>query len=374
MKTTIERSALLNVLSHAQPIVERRNTIPILSNVLLEADEDMLHVTATDLDMLTNESVAASVERPGKVTVPAHTLFDIIRKMPEGPVSLTAETGRMTVVAGRSRFSLPTLPAEEFPHISTGDLPISFSIPASTLSDMIRATRHAISTEETRYYLQGIFLHARGNDRSGWRLAATSTDGHRLALATTDDPEGASALHDIARGVIVPRKCVLEIARMVDQVDGEVQIAMSGSKIRFELGRMTYVSKLIDGTFPDYQRIIPTDNDSVVLVDAEELAKGIDRVSTIATEKTRAVKVSVERNRLTLSVNSPDNGLATEEIEIEYGGKPIEIGFNSRYFLDALNLIKGGRVELAMKDAAAPVIMRKEGDAHNIGIIMPMRV
>jgi DNA polymerase-3 subunit beta len=195
-----------------------------------------------------------------------------------------------------------------------------------------------------------------------------------LALATTDDPEGASALHDIARGVIVPRKCVLEIARMVDQVDGEVQIAMSGSKIRFELGRMTYVSKLIDGTFPDYQRIIPTDNDSVVLVDAEELAKGIDRVSTIATEKTRAVKVSVERNRLTLSVNSPDNGLATEEIEIEYGGKPIEIGFNSRYFLDALNLIKGGRVELAMKDAAAPVIMRKEGDAHNIGIIMPMRV
>lgn len=374
MKTTIERRALLTVLSHAQPIVERRNTIPILSNVLLEAAEDSVSVTATDLDIQTIEPVTAVVSEPGRITVPAHTMFDIVRKMPEGPISLSTENDRMTLVGGRARFSLPTLGADEFPQIQAGEMPITFSIPAATLSDMIRATRQSMSTEETRYYLQGIYLHLRRSSEDGWRLAATSTDGHRLSLSTTVAPEGTEALQGDALGVIVHRKCVIEISKIIDQVDGDVVISMSKTKIRFEMGRMTYISKLIDGTFPDYNRVIPTQNDLIVRIDADELAEGIDRVSTIASEKTRAVKVTIDRNRMTLSVNSPENGLATEELEIEYDGRPIEIGFNSRYFLDALDLMKGKRVELAMNDAAAPVVIRAEGEKEDLGVLMPMRV
>lgn len=371
MKTTIERAALLRTLAHAQSVVERRNTIPILSNVLLDASGDSLVVTATDLDLEVNEPVEARVEKPGRVTVPAHTFFDILRKVPDGPVSLSAENGRMSLVAGRARFSLPTLPAEEFPHISLGELPINFTVSAKTLKNMIDATRSAMSTEETRYYLQGIFLHARRTDGGEWRLAATSTDGHRLSLSTTIAPEG---MEEDDKGVIVPRKCVLEIAKIVDQIDGDVEISMSKTKIRFQMGRMTYVSKLVDGTFPDYDRVIPRDNQAIVRVDADILAESIDRVSTIATEKTRAVKVAIERNKLTLSVNSPENGLATEEVEVEYDGSPLEIGFNSRYFLDVLGLLRGAQIELALKDAAAPAIIRRQGEKEDLAVLMPMRV
>jgi DNA polymerase-3 subunit beta len=373
MKTTIERGALLRTLAHAQSVVERRNTIPILSNVLLDASGDSLMVMATDLDLEVNEPVAARVDQPGRITVPAHTFFDILRKVPDGDVSLSAEGGRMAIVAGRARFSLPTLPAEEFPHISVGDMPINFSVPAKTLSSMIDATRSAMSTEETRYYLQGIYLHARRTDDGEWRLAATSTDGHRLSLSTAISPQGTEGMQD-DKGVIVPRKCVLEINKIVDQIDGDVEISMSKTKIRFTMGRMTYVSKLVDGTFPDYDRVIPRNNESIVKVDADALAESIDRVSTIATEKTRAVKVAIDRNRLTLSVNSPENGLATEEIEVDYEGKPLEIGFNSRYFLDVLSLLRGAQIELAINDAAAPVVIRRQGEKEDLAVLMPMRV
>ena len=371
MKTTIERGALLRALGHAQSIVERRNTIPILSNILLDASDDSLTVMATDLDIETREPVQARVDRAGRITVPGHTLFDIVRKMPPGDITLESAEGRMSVVAGRARFSVPTLPAEDFPIIAVGALPTSFTVPIDVLADMLGATRFAMSTEETRYYLNGILLHVRQGADGEPRLGAASTDGHRLALATTAIPEGVSP--DV-RGVIVPRKCVAELAKVIDENDGDVVVSFSNTKIRFEFGRLTYVSKLIDGTFPDYDRVIPRANQAVVRASADLLQESIDRVSTIATERTRAVKLALERNLIVLSVTSPENGVANEEVEVEYDGPSFEVGFNSRYFLDILQLLKGQEIELVMQDAAAPVIVRRVGESDDLAVLMPMRV
>jgi DNA polymerase-3 subunit beta len=367
MKATIERATLLKGLSHVQSVVERRNTIPILSNVLLEATaEGALRMMATDLDLQINESVSAGVDQPGSTTVSAHTLFDIARKLPEGAqVSLTAAEGRMTIVAGRARFSLGTLPRDDFPVIAEGELPTSFEMPAETLKQIIDKTRFAISTEETRYYLNGIFLHVADDT-----LKAAATDGHRLARVTTPRPDGAEGMPD----VIVPRKCVAELRKLLDEVDGSVGVSLSPTKIRFDLGQAILTSKLIDGTFPDYSRVIPTGNDKILKIDPRGFEEGVDRVSTIATEKTRAVKMALDRDKITLSVTSPENGTAAEEVPGEYVAAPFEIGFNSRYLLDILNQIDGDLVEVHLADAAAPTLIRENDKSPALYVLMPMRV
>ena len=367
MKATIERATLLKGLSHVQSVVERRNTIPILSNVLLEATaEGQLRLMATDLDLQINESVAAAVDQPGATTISAHTLFDIARKLPEGAqVSLTAAEGRMTIVAGRARFSLGTLPRDDFPVIAEGELPTQFELPAETLKQIIDKTRFAISTEETRYYLNGIFLHV-----AEGVLKAAATDGHRLARVTVDQPEGAADMPD----VIVPRKCIAELRKLLDEVDGSVGVSLSGTKIRFDLGQAILTSKLIDGTFPDYSRVIPTGNDKILKLDPKSFMEGVDRVSTIATEKTRAVKMALDRDRITLSVTSPENGTAAEEVPGDYAATPFEIGFNSRYLLDILGQIGTDQVEVHLADAAAPTLIRENDKSPALYVLMPMRV
>src|SRR6187399_1766483 len=308
MKATIERAKLLRCLSHVQSVVERRNTIPILSNVLIEASADgHVRIMATDLDLQVIESLeAVSVEQAGAITVSAHLLFDIARKLPDGSqVSFETADNRMAVKAGRSRFSLPTLPRDDFPVIVEGDLPTSFELPARTLAELIDRTRFAISTEETRYYLNGIFLHV--SDEAQPVLKAAATDGHRLARVTVPRPSGAEGMPD----VIIPRKCVAELRKLLEEVEGTVQISLSETKVRFGLGSAVLTSKLIDGTFPDYNRVIPTANDKLLKLDPKTFASGVDRVSTIASEKTRAVKMTVDRDKVTLSVTSPENGLAT---------------------------------------------------------------
>ena len=371
MKATIERATLLKGLSHVQSVVERRNTIPILSNVLLEATgEGALRLMATDLDIQINEQVAAQVEQPGAITVSAHTLFDIARKLPEGAqVSLSAAEGRMTIVAGRARFSLATLPRDDFPVIAEGELPTRFELPAETLKQIIDKTRFAISTEETRYYLNGIFLHV-SEDGGKPVLKAAATDGHRLARVTVARPDGADAMPD----VIVPRKCVAELRKLLDEVDGSVGVSLSGSKIRFDLGQAILTSKLIDGTFPDYNRVIPTGNDKILKIDPSSFKEGVDRVATIATEKTRAVKMALDRDRITLSVTSPENGTAAEEVPGDYSAAGFEIGFNSRYLLDILGQIEGDTVEVHLADAAAPTLIRENDKAPALYVLMPMRV
>ncbi len=367
MKATIERATLLKGLSHVQSVVERRNTIPILSNVLLEATaEGQLRLMATDLDLQINESVAAAVDQPGATTVSAHTLFDIARKLPEGAqVSLTAAEGRMTIVAGRARFSLGTLPRDDFPVIAEGELPHQFELPVETLKQIIDKTRFAISTEETRYYLNGIFLHT-----AEGVLKAAATDGHRLARVTVDQPQGADGMPD----VIVPRKCVAELRKLLDEVDGSVGVSLSGTKIRFDLGQAILTSKLIDGTFPDYSRVIPTANDKILKLDPKSFMQGVDRVSTIATEKTRAVKMALDRDKITLSVTSPENGTAAEEVPGDYAALPFEIGFNSRYLLDILGQIDTDLVEVHLADAAAPTLIRENDKSAALYVLMPMRV
>lgn len=372
MKATIERATLLKGLSHVQSVVERRNTIPILSNVLIEATvEGALRLMATDLDLQINESVAASVQQPGATTVSAHTLFDIARKLPEGAqVSLSAADGRMTIVAGRARFSLATLPRDDFPVIAEGELPTQFEMPAEALKQIIDKTRFAISTEETRYYLNGIFLHVSEDGGSQPVLKAAATDGHRLARVTLPRPEGAENMPD----VIVPRKCVAELRKLLDEVDGSVGVSLSGTKIRFDLGQAILTSKLIDGTFPDYSRVIPTGNDKILKLDPSAFMEGVDRVSTIATEKTRAVKMALDRDKITLSVTSPENGTAAEEVPGEYVAAPFEIGFNSRYLMDILGQIDGDAVEVHLADAAAPTLIRENDKAPALYVLMPMRV
>ena len=367
MKATIERATLLKSLGHVQSVVERRNTIPILSNVLLEArDDGALRLMATDLDLQVDETVQANVTQAGAITVSAHTFFDIVRKLPEGSqVELTAAEGKMQVVAGRARFNLSTLPRDDFPVIAEGELPTRFELPAATLRQLIEKTRFAISSEETRYYLMGIFFHVVDE-----QMRAAATDGHRLARVTIGRPDGAEGMPD----VIVPRKAVNELYRLLEELEGTVEISLSPTKIRFGLGSAILTSKLIDGTFPDYNRVIPTGNDKLLKLDPKSFSAGVDRVSTIASEKTRAVKMTVDRDKVTLSVTSPESGTATEEIAADYGSDSIEIGFNARYLLDILGEIDGDTVEVHLADAAAPTLLRENDKSNALYVLMPMRV
>jgi DNA polymerase-3 subunit beta len=372
MKATIERAILLRCLSHVHSVVERRNTIPILSNVLIDASPDgSLRLMATDLDLQVVETMSAvAVEAPGAITVSAHLLFDIARKLPDGSqVSIETADNRMVVKAGRSRFTLPTLPRDDFPVIVEGELPTSFEIPARTLAELVDRTRFAISTEETRYYLNGIFIHVLDDE-----LKAAATDGHRLARFTLPKPDGSEGMPD----VIIPRKCVGELRKLLEEaLDTNVQVDLSASKVRFTLGGengVVLTSKLIDGTFPDYTRVIPTGNDKLLRLDPKSFYEGVDRVATIATEKTRAVKMALEPDKVTLSVSSPDNGTAAEEIAADYSAPGFEIGFNAGYLKDILAQIEGDTVEIHLADAGAPTLIRQNDKSPALYVLMPMRV
>ncbi|WP_304191203.1 DNA polymerase III subunit beta, partial [Phenylobacterium aquaticum] len=280
MKLTIERAALLKALGHVQSAVERRNTIPILSNVLLSAERDRLTFSATDLDMEIIDEAMAQVDQPGQITAPAHTLYEIVRKLPEGAdvsLSFTGEDPRLTVAAGRSRFNLPVLPAGDFPVMSSDGLSARIGVDVNDLIRLIDKTRFAISTEETRYYLNGLYLHTVVEGGIA-KLRAVATDGHRLALAEMTAPEGSAGLP----GVIVPRKTINEARRLLEDAGESLDLQLSPQKVRFEFGGAALTSKVIDGNFPDYVRVIPRDNDRVMMVDNKLFAKAVDRVATIS--------------------------------------------------------------------------------------------
>ncbi|RMF71004.1 MAG: DNA polymerase III subunit beta [Alphaproteobacteria bacterium] len=369
MQLVIERNPLLRALSHIQSVVERRNTIPILSNVELVAEGETLRLTATDLDIALVEEVPARVAAAGGTTVPAHTLHDIIRKFPDGAeLSLALDGDRLVLRAGGARFQLATLPREDFPQLAADELPHCFSLGADVLKRLIDKTRFAISTEETRYYLNGIYFHVA--EAGSPLLKAVATDGHRLARVETAMPEGAAGMP----GVIVPRKTVAELRKLVDEYDGAIAVSLSDTRIRFAFDSAVLTSKLIDGTFPDYERVIPTANDKILRVDARLLAEAVDRVSTISSEKTRSVKLTLEADRIVLSVTSPEHGTATEELTAAYGGEPLEIGFNARYLLDILAQIEGAEAEVRLMDATSPTIIVDPEDESALYVLMPMRV
>jgi DNA polymerase-3 subunit beta len=372
MKITIERGLLLKVLTHISSIVERRNTIPILSNVKFDAPDGRLSLNATDMDLDIVETIPADVATAGSTTAPAHTLFDIVRKLPDGAqveLDCTGAEGQLILAAGRSRFTLSCLPTEDFPVLSGGELAHSFTLSTSELKNLIDRTRFAISTEETRYYLNGIYLHIAESGGTSM-LRAVATDGHRLASVDLPQPDGTADMP----GVIVPRKTVTELRKLIEDAEGEVQVSLSDTKIRFAFEDCVLTSKLIDGTFPDYDRVIPADNDKELEVDAKLFAEAIDRVSAISTEKSRAVKLSLSSGNLTLTASSADNDTATEELTVKYDSGDMEIGFNSRYLLDITQQIEGEQAKLKLSDAASPTLVQDSGDTSALYVLMPMRV
>jgi len=371
MKVTVERSELAKSLSRVHRVVERRNTIPILANVLIRAGKNGLELKATDLDLEIVETLPAEVKQAGATTVPAHMIYDVVRKLPEGAqieLQSGGDRGSLAIRAGRSRFTLQSLPETDFPDLAAGELPHRFSLATADLKRLVDKTQFAISTEETRYYLNGIYLHA--VEEKPAKLRAVATDGHRLAQVEIPAPKGAGGMP----GVIVPRKTVAEVQRLVEDGGDEVQVELSPSKIRFSFNKVVLTSKLIDGTFPDYVRVIPTGNDKTLVVEKSEFAAAVDRVSTVSSERGRAVKLSLSSGKLTLSVTNPDSGSATEELEVEYDADALEIGFNSRYLLDITAQLEGEKAELKLADPGSPTLLRDQDAAGALYVLMPMRV
>jgi DNA polymerase III subunit beta len=372
MKVTVERSELLRSLGHVHRVVERRNTIPILANVLLRADRGQLALKATDLDLEVSDRVAAEVGPGGSTTVPAHMFYDIVRKLPEGAQIVLESSGdraALSIRAGRSRFTLQALPESDFPDLAPGEMTHKFTLKAADLKRLIDKTQFAISTEETRYYLNGIFVHTAGSGQAQ-TLRAVATDGHRLAQMELDLPKGAVGMP----GVIVPRKTVGEVQRLIEDGEAEVHIELSPGKIRFAVGDVILTSKLIDGTFPDYARVIPLSNDKELIVDKKEFEAAVDRVSTVSSERGRAVKLSVTGGKLMLSVTNPDSGSATEELQVEYESDPIDIGFNSRYLLDIAGQIESEAAVLKLADPGSPTLIQDKDAKGALYVLMPMRV
>jgi len=371
MKLTIERAALLKSLGHVQSVVERRNTIPILTNLKLDATGENLSLNATDMDLDIIDSVAAEITAAGATTAPAHTLYDIVRKLPEGAqVELDADgEGFLQLSSGRSRFSLSCLPTDDFPVLSGGDLAHEFTLTVAEVQALVDKTKFAISSEETRYYLNGIYVHVA--ERNGEPvLRAVATDGHRLASVEIPLPDGAAGMP----GVIVPRKTVGELRKLVDETTNDIAVSLSDTKIQFSFDNTVLTSKLIDGTFPDYQRVIPEGNDKQLDVETKGFVAAVDRVSAISSEKSRAVKLSIANGILTLSASSAEEGSATEEIEVDYQGDALEVGFNAAYLLDIVRQIEGSSARLLMADAASPTIFSEVDDPGALYVLMPMRV
>ncbi len=371
MKFTIERANLLKTLNHVQSVVEKRNTIPVLSNVKIEASASSLSFKATDMDIEITENVEVQGATAGVTTAPAHTLYDIVRKLPDGSqveVEYPSETGQMVVSSGRSKFTLACLPVEDFPVMTGDDMPYNFKISSEDLKSIIDRTKFAVSTEETRYYLNGIYVHAAEDD--GVKvLRAAATDGHRLACVEVPLPAGAESIP----GIIVPRKTIAEIRKLADEVSGEIEVSLSANKIRFSFEGIVLTSKLIDGTYPNYEKVIPKDNDKILEIDVKELISAVERVSIIA-ERSRGIKVTMQAGGMVLSSSSPEAGSAVEEVEASYESDSMEIGFNYRYLLDILQEVKGDTARFCMADSSAPAVISDISDTSALYVLMPMRV
>jgi DNA polymerase III subunit beta len=372
MKISIERSALLKALAQAQSVVERRNTIPILANVLIEAAGAEVSFRATDLDIEVVDRAPAVVEKPGATTVSAVMLHEIVRKLPDGSLVSLAEdgaSGRLNVTAGRSSFSLATLPREDFPVMASSEYASNFSAPAPVLRRLFDKAKFAISTEETRYYLNGVYMHV-STGETGPVLRCVATDGHRLARIDAPLPDAAQGMP----GVIVPRKTVGELRKLLDDDSAEIAVSVSETKIRFATPAITLTSKVIDGTFPDYTRVIPTGNTRRLEVDAAEFAKAVDRVATVSSERSRAVKLSLDEDRLVLSVNAPDSGAAEEELAVAYSDERLEIGFNAKYLLEIASQVDRENAVFLFNSSGDPTLMREGNDLSAVYVVMPMRV
>ncbi len=372
MKLSVDRSVLLKALSHTQTVVERRAVTPVLSNVLLEAEGAHLKISATDLDISIIETIPAGVSDTGSTTVSAHMFYDIVRKLPEGSdieLSEKPDSHSLTLKCGKAKFSLPTLNAKDFTNIKTSGLPHSFVISAGELSHLIGSTRFSMSTDESRYYLNGIYFHTREADQQHV-LSAVSTDGHRLALAEVPEPQGAHGMPD----VIIPKKTIGEISKLLDEAQGDVEISLSHTQITFNFGKALVASRLIDGAFPDYTKVIPQSNESSLTLSRKLFSEAVDRISTISLEKTRSVKMTVEPKSITISASTNNQGSGTEELDATYDGQRLSMGFNARYLLEIAQQIKGETIQFKLSNEDTPAVIKGIDGSDVLYVLMPMRV
>tara|TARA_B100001123_G_C15193517_1_gene980440 strand:- start:170 stop:1285 length:1116 start_codon:yes stop_codon:yes gene_type:complete len=371
MKISIEKNLIHKSLFHVQSIVEKKNTIPILSNILLEATESSLVLSATDMDISITESINCSVIEKGSTTVPAQTLYDIVRKIPDGSeIEFIANEGnKFSIRSGKSKFSLSCLPKEDFPLIEIEKLNCEFRINSNTFLNLIEKTRFAISNEESRYFLNGIYFHKKIINNLD-HLSLVSTDGHRLAKIDLPYSEG---LVDLP-GVIIPKKTIFELCKLLTDINEDVVINIDPNKIIFYISNTVLISKLIDGNFPDYERVIPNNNNKIVTADRQTFCNAVDRVSTITSEKSRAIKFRLLNNLINMTSSDPQNGTATEDIVVDYQGEEIEIGFNSKYILEMLNQLDEEKFTLEFNDSSSPLIVRDLSNKESLYVLMPMRV
>ncbi len=378
MEFSAKRDDLSKILGHVQSIVEKRAALPVLANVKITANDDnTIELLATDMDICIEDRIAAQVTSQMCTTIPASTLYEIVRKIPDNSdvkfIVNSQKEDLIKIQVGSSEFSLPTIKAEEFPSFEDAANTLRFRISSEILRVLFAKTRHAISNEETRYYLNGIYLHTATLSDGSPILRAVATDGHRLALAQTMEPEGADGMP----GIIIPRKTVSEVIKLLDGFVGEIDVALSSNKIIFCIGSSIITSKLIDGKFPDYERVIPKGNDKTLQVSKKDLSNAIDLVISVSNDRTKAVKFGINAGKLVISATSETNGNAKgeQDVAVEFdSAEPLNIGFNSRYVLDALAAIDGDKVLMTMSGNLGAVVARDvEDDSFNY-ILMPMQV
>lgn len=365
MKFSISRDALIKPLNLVAGVVERRQTLPILSNVLLSLEGKQLSLTGTDLEVeLVGRVELASSGVDGEVTVPARKLVDICKTLPDGSeIEFTVEAGKATVKAGRSRFTLSTLPASEFPSVEEAQGELSLQLPQALVKRLIERTAFAMAQQDVRYYLNGMLLEI----KSG-RLRMVATDGHRLALCTA--PEAVDA-GDAA--VIIPRKGVLELSRLLDG-DENVRLVIGSNHVRASNEQYTFTSKLVDGKFPEYERVLPKSPDKAVIGDRLELKQAFTRTAILSNEKYRGVRLKLSNDALEITANNPEQEQAEEIVTVEYQGDNLEVGFNVSYLLDVLSVLDGNKVRLSLADSASSALLEEAESGDSLYVVMPMRL
>lgn len=366
MEFTVQREQLLKPLQLVSGVVERRQTLPILSNLLLEGDAEGITLTATDLEVQLVGRVAVAVSDPGAITLPARKFLDICRTLPEqSELRLSVAEGRVTVRSGRSRFSLATLPAEEFPGVAVGQDALALTMTQRELRALITGTHFAMALQDVRYYLNGLLLEVEAG-----LLRAVATDGHRLALGEV--PVAAKVPQRVQ--VIVPRKGIQELLRMLEDQETPVELAIGSNHIQIRLPQVRFTSKLIDGRFPEYQRVIPRGGDKRVVADREVLRQALTRTSILSNEKYRGVRLLLAKGSLKLQAHNPEQEEAEEELEVQYRGGDLEIGFNVTYLLDALAAIPTDGVVLELTDGNSSALLQGDGNPAFQYVVMPMRL
>jgi len=366
MKITAQRETLLKPLQIVSSVVERRQTSPILSNTLMSVTGKLLTLTGTDLEVEMVATVDIEADQDGDITLPARKLMDLCRTLPDGAkVEMTIEKDRAVIRSGRSRFSLTTLPAVEYPNIDPIETPVSFKLPQHQLKQLIEQTQFAMAQQDVRYYLNGLMLEI-----SADKVVTVATDGHRLAYSEIAISTGVSE----QRQVIVPRKGVVELHRLLESDDTAVEVQLGKNHIRLILPNVTFTSKLIDGKFPDYQQVIPKNPGHNMQVNREQLHQVFNRIAVLSNEKFRGMRLQLQPNLLRASVHNPEQEEAEEEIEVNYSGDEFEIGFNIGYFMDALSAIRSDEVRVSFTDSNHSCLVQGVQDEQSRYVIMPMRL